>query len=155
MEYLLMTLFLLFVIIILIFFLIWWQSTQWSSDKQSLRIARVDTLMNRFINSPIFVKENSVFDDTRLMAAQSLGPGFCEDLERLFGEDWFIEVIALSTRPGCAGPCDASSYPCCGSWEICGQSGNNITRVIPVNVYRKAEDRNDLAILRVGVYEYD
>ena len=157
MEYLLLSFFILMVIIALIFFLTFWQSSTWSLEKQNLKIQRLDTLLNRFINSPLFVRENSVFDDSKLMAIKSLeSQGACEDLEGLFGSDWFLEIEVLTPRQGCAGPCESAvtDYPCCGSWVIiCGQGSKlNTTRALPVNVYRKAEDRNDLAVLTVGVY---
>lgn len=153
MEYLLLSFFILMVIIALIFFLTFWQSSSLNLEKQNLKIQRLDTLLNRFINSPLFVKENSVFDDSKLMAIQSLGgQGACKDLEGLFGSNWFLKVEVLNPRPGCAGPCTASSHPCCDTWEICGRGGNNVTRVLPANVYRKAENRNDLAVMTVGVY---
>ena len=152
MEYLLMSLFILIVIIALIFFLTWWQSSQLGMEQQNQRNERVNALMTMFINSPLLVRENSVFDDSKLMAAQSLRQEACTDLEPLFGSDWFIEVEILNPRPGCAGPCDASSYPCCGSWNLCSQDLRNVSMVLPVNVYRKYEDRTDLALLKVGVY---
>ncbi len=156
MEYLLLSFFILMVIIALILFLTFWQTSSLNLEKQNLKIQRLDTLLNRFINSPLFVKENSVFDDSKLMAIQSLeSQGACHDLEGLFGSDWSIEVEVLTPRPGCAGPCTVSSYPCCGSWEICTRGEKNVTRVLPVNVYRKAEDRNDLGLLTVGVYDID
>lgn len=161
MEYLLMSFFTLMVIIVLIFFLMWFQFNQYSMEQQKINLEKSDVLINRLVSSPLFVKENSVFDDARLMAIGSLGTGLCHDLERLFGSNWFLEIDILNPRPGCGGECTASSYPCCGYWEICpppytdaeleGMEMNR--RVLPVNVYRKAEDRTDLAVLRVGVYE--
>ena len=153
MEYLLLSLFILLVIIALIFFLTWWQSSQFGLEQQQQKNERINVLMERFINSPLFVRENSVFDDSRLMAVQSFRQEACTGLQGLFGSEWFIEIEVLNPRPGCAGPCDASSYPCCGSWVICPQNIRNVSRVLPVNVYRRAEDRTDLGLLRVGVYE--
>jgi hypothetical protein len=152
MEYLLLSLFILLVIIALVFFLTWWQSSQFGLEQQQLKNERIIVLMDRFINSPMFVKENSVFDDSRLMSVQSFRQEACTDLQKMFGADWFIEIEVLNSRPGCAGPCDASTYPCCGSWVICPQNKKNVSMVLPVNVYRKAEDRTDLGLLRVGVY---
>ena len=155
MEYLLMSFFMLLVIFVLIFFLFWWQATQLNMEQNTIKIEQTDVLMNRITSSPIFVSEDSVLDDSKLMALMSLGRETCNDMERLFGERWFIEVEAINTRPGCAGECDASSYPCCGYWEICPPESEPVEvsmRVLPVNVYRKAEDRTDLAVIRVGVY---
>jgi hypothetical protein len=152
MEYLLLSFFILLVIIALIFFLSWWQASQFNIEQHKQKSQRVMALTERFINSPLFVRENSVFDDTKLLAVQSFRAEACQELESLFGGEWFLEVEVLNPRPGCAGPCDASSYPCCGSWTICPQRGINITMVLPVNVYRRVEDRTDLGLLKVGVY---
>jgi hypothetical protein len=152
MEYLLLSFFILMVIIALIFFLSWWQASQFNLEQQGQIHQRVEVLLYRFINSPLFVKENSVFDDSKLLAIQSYSQNICKELTTLFGSDWFLEIEVLNPRPGCAGPCDAVNYPCCGSWTICPQGKRNITRVLPVNVYRKIEDRTDLGVLRVGVY---
>ncbi len=153
MEYLLLSVFILLMIMSLIFFLAWWQSSQFGLEQKKLKDQRVDVLMNRFINSPLFVTENSVFDDSKLQAIQSLRQDACQDLESMFGGDWFITIEVLNQHPGeNIGECTASNYPDCGYWEMCGQGERNVSRVLPVNVYRKAEDRNDLALLTVGVY---
>jgi hypothetical protein len=156
MEYLLLSLFILIVIMTLIFFLTWWQSSTWNLEKQNLKTQRIETLLKAFIASPLFVRENSVFDDSRLMAIKSLeGQGICEDLGAFFGSGWFLEIESLTPRAGCSGPCESSvtDYPCCSSWVICGQGSKiNTTRVLPVNVYRRVDGRNDLGVLKVGVY---
>jgi hypothetical protein len=152
MEYLLLSLFVLLVIISLIFFLSWWQLSQFGLEEQRIKNDRVVALLNRFTNSPLFVKENSVFDDSRLLAIQLLGDDACRELEDLLGSGWFMEIEVLS-RPGCAGQCSQSNYDCCNYWSLCSQGSRmNVSMSIPVNVYRKAEDRTDLAALRVGVY---
>jgi hypothetical protein len=152
MEYLLLSLFILLIIIVMVFFLSWWQFSQFGMEQQRMKNQRTEVLASRFINSPLFVTDNSVFDDSRLMGIQSLGLEYCSELEPFFGGEWFLRIDVLSPRPGCQGPCDASSYPCCGSWEICGQGKRNITRVLPVNIFRHIEDRMDLGLLTVGVY---
>ena len=152
MEYLLMSFFVLVVIVVLILFLSWWNLSNLEMEQVEAEFERVDTLVERVSDSPLFVKENSVFDDSKLLAIQSLGVDACTDLEEIFGPTWSLEIESLTPRPGCAGPCDVLSYPCCGSWLICPL--NNIlnkTRVLPVNVYRFAEDRTDLAIMKIGV----
>ncbi|MCK4714420.1 MAG: hypothetical protein KAT35_02510, partial [Candidatus Aenigmarchaeota archaeon] len=82
MEYLLMSFFMLLVILVLIFFLGWWQFTQFHMESQTAEFQRVEVLMNRIINSPILVRENSVFDDSSLMAVQSLRSSACQKLDR-------------------------------------------------------------------------
>ena len=150
-----MSFFMLVVIVALIFFLTWWQFSQLGAEKQNINTQNIEKHLRMFINTPLLVNENSVLDGSKLMAIQSLGQDACQKLETLFGERWYIEVEILS-RTSCLGQCDASSYPCCGYWEICKPSqepGNVDMLVLPVNVYRKSYDRTDLGLLRVGVYE--
>ena len=96
MEYMLMAFFMLFVIVVIIFFLGWWQFSQLGAEQESLKIRESDVLMNRLINSPLFVIENSVFDDSRLMSMQSLGTDLCDDLSPIFGDRWFLELESLN-----------------------------------------------------------
>ena len=140
------------VIIAIIFFLSWWQFSQFAMEQQDIKNQRIDVLMQRLIGSPLLVKENSVFDDSKLMAIDSFHSDACTDMKDIFGEDWFIEIEVLTPNPGCEGDCDSLNYPCCGHWEICGQGERNVSRVLPVNVYRRVDGRTDLGLLRVGVY---
>ncbi len=156
MEYILMSFFMLLVIIILIFFLGWFEFSQLGAEQEKLKLQRSDDLMRKFIASPILVQEDSVFDDARLMAVQSLGWDMCQEMQDYFGGNWFIEIEVLNPRPGCGGPCDASTYPCCGYWELCPPQQEPLEvniRALPVNVYRQAEGRTDLGVIRVGAYE--
>jgi hypothetical protein len=154
MEYLLLSFFILMVIIAMIFFLTFFQLSQLEMEKQSMNDQRLDSLLKRFMNSPVFVKQNSVFDDSKLMAIWSLQKsGICNDLSGLFGDDWFIELEVLNQHPGeNIGECNAMNYPDCGYWSICAHPGISISKVIPVNIYRKAQERTDLGLLKVGVY---
>lgn len=152
MEYLFLSLFVLLVIISLIFFLSWWQLSQFGLEEQRLKNDRLLALLRGFTHSPLLVKGDSLFDDSRLLAVQLLGDDACGELEALFGRDWFMEIEVIN-RPGCAGQCRQSNYGCCNYWSLCTQGDRpNVSRSIPVNVYRKAEDRTDLAVLKVGVY---
>lgn len=159
MEYILMSFFMLLVILVLIFFIGWWEFSKLNAQRATMDIESSDELMNRLINSPILVRENSVFDDSRLMAVYSLeSQGICQDLERLYGGNWFMEIQLL--RPGSEDviPCTASENPDCNNWVICPMPGDlpedtEITRrALPVNVYRKSFDRTDMAVLYAGVY---
>jgi hypothetical protein len=152
MEYLLLSFFVVFAILIVIFFLTWWQVSQLDLEKQTIKSNRAVSLLEKSASSQLMVARDSVFDDSKLMALQSLGARGCSLLHGQLGQEWFIAVQVLNPRPGCESGCDASSYPCCARWEICGTGKPNITRVLPVNVFRKAEERTDLGLLTVGVY---
>lgn len=152
MEYLLLSFFILMVILVMILFLTGWFFSQQGLEQQNIEKERALTMLERLTNSPLFVKENSVFDDSKLIAIQSLGEtSACRDFQDLFGSGWFMELEVLS-RPG--GDCDWSSYLNCGHWKlVCGRAGaRNISYDLPVNIYRKVEDRTDLGSLKAGIY---
>jgi hypothetical protein len=153
MEYLLISFFVLMVILFMIFFLTGWFFSQQGLEQQNIQNQRVLTMLERVTNSQLFVNENSVFDDLKLLSAQSMPQEeLCSDLSRLFGDGWFLRIEVIN-RPG--GPCDFSSYVSgCGSWELrCGEPGEGQRIMnLPVNVFRKAEDRTDIGVLTVGVY---
>jgi hypothetical protein len=152
MEYLLMSLFVLMVIIVLILFLSWWQLSQINMEERNIKNHEIISLMDQIGNSPVLAMSSMDFDDSRLTAVASLGNEACTDLRSMLGGDWYIEVDVLDPEPGCERPCDASSYPCCSSWSLCGRDAANVSMVMPANVYRKATGMTDLALLRVGVY---
>lgn len=153
MEYLLLSFFVLATIIVMIFFLTGWQFSQFNLENQKIQNTRVINLQDSFINSQIFVNENSVFDDAKLTSIQSFHYEACEDLAAIFGSDWYIEIQVLNPFDDCSGLCSASTYPCCGRWEICtDDSRTSVNRNLPVNVYRKSTEKTELAVLKVGVF---
>jgi len=107
----------------------------------------------------LFVKENGVFDDAKLTALNYSVANVCNDLEDIFGNDWFFEVQVLDGTDIIT-PCTQTSYPNCNYWSFCAVSGNNIAFDLPVNVYRNTRTSletdilggTDLALLKVGVY---
>ena len=156
MEYLLLSFFILLIIVALIFFFSWWQFSQLGMEERNIENQRIILLMDRLSNSPLLVKENSVFDDSKLQTFQGLAnQGFCNDLEGIFGMDWYLEIEILN-RPEHPDSCHGINYyPQCSSWSIvCGVWGErNVSLVLPVNVFRKLEGRTDLGLMRVGVYQ--
>ena len=150
MEYILVTFFILLIIVALLFFLSWYQFSQISMEEHKLKSERVMFLARYASNSPYMVKENSMFDDSKLTALKSLGPDACRELESVFGYEWFIMIRAFEGEDDV--PCTWSNYPDCNTWEFCTQDKRNISRVLPVNIYRKMSEENGIGTLEVGIY---
>jgi hypothetical protein len=150
MEYVLMTFFIIVIILGLLFFLSWWQFTQIGMQEHKTRMERVFMTARYMSNSPYFVKENSFFDDAKLTAAKSLGSSVCKDFESLFGYDCFIKVRVFDGDLEI--PCTWGNYPDCNSWEFCTKNQRNISRILPVNIYRKISESNGVGTMEVGVY---
>jgi len=158
MEYIIMTFFIVIVIVVLIFFLTGFQISQFSSQKYQNTMDHALFLMKQTSSSPIFVKEEGVFDDAKLTALASL-PNLCGELRDRFGGEWFFEVRVLDNSDDVL--CTADSYPECNLWSFCTTEKTFIAYDIPVNVYMNTKTKletdvlpgNDLALLKVGVYE--
>jgi hypothetical protein len=165
MEYLILTIFIMFIIIVLVFFLSGWQYSQFRSREYRDETQRVVLLMDYFTNSPYFIKEKSMFDDSKLWAIMDTDDS-CEYLEEIFGQNWFAEIEVID-ESGIRKECDPdspSTYLDCNYWSFCLSSDPDekfMSYVIPVNVYRKyyqstehpeMKERTDVGTLKVGVY---
>ncbi len=154
MEYIILSFFILVIIVALLFFLSWWQFSQLGMEEHKLKMEKVFFTARYISNSPYFVKENSVFDDAKLTAANSLGTGICEDFEKVFGYNWFIRINIFEGDVEI--PCTWNNYPDCNSWEFCtkrqGKDQKSTSRILPINIYRKMSEENGVGIIEVGVY---
>jgi hypothetical protein len=153
MEYILLTFFILVIILALLLFLSWWQLSQIGMQEHNIQMDKVFFTARYVSSSPYFVKENSVFDDAKLTAIQSLGSSVCKDFERVLGYNWFIKVKIFEGDTDI--PCTWNNYPDCNIWEICTRVTDNektTSRILPVNVYRKISEENGVGIMEAGVY---
>ena len=153
MEYILLTLFILMIIFALLFFLSWWQGTQLGMEEHNVKAERTLFLARYVSSSPYFIKENSVFDDSKLTAMQSMGPQICTELEKVFGFDWFIKIRSFDGDEEVL--CTWNSYRegGCNSWKFCTKEDQrNISRALPVNIYSKLTGMTGIGIMEVGVY---
>ncbi len=158
MEYIMLTFFIMVIVIVLIFFLGGWQMTQVEMEKIRGRSDKALALMKEVSASPLLVRSNQVFDDTKLMVTLERE---CSELEDIFGADIFFEVTVI----GCNVTCNSTEdYPGCCSWSFCKKEGRTTAYDLPVNVYRKLghlgelENKKglfgtvELASLTAGVY---
>jgi len=157
MEYIVLTFFIFVVIIVLIFFLFGFQITQLGSEKRKGFSDRALELTKQISASPLFVKEEGVFDDGKLTSLTTIG-NTCEKLEKILGKDWFFEVRVLGTDV--LTPCSQETFLDCNYWSFCTQDKNSIAFDLPVNVYRNIGTivstgvlpRTDIGLLKVGIY---
>jgi hypothetical protein len=150
MEYILLTVFIIMIIFALLIFLSWWQTSQLGMQEHRIKTEKTLFLARYLSTSPYFVKEGSVFDDAKLTAIKSLGPDICKEFEGIFGYDWFIRIRSFSGE--IERECTWTNYPDCNVWEFCTRDQKNTSMVIPVNIYRKVSERNDIGTMEVGVY---
>ncbi len=152
MEYIFMSLLVVIVIVILVLFLGWWNAMQLGMEQKRIADDRALFFMKHIISSEYFVKENSVFDDSKLTAA-TMDPSFCKDFSDVFGSNWYFDVKIIDNNPDIK--CTVTDYPDCNHWTFCEPAHipkrKNIYN-IPVNVYRKINETYALALLTVGVY---
>ena len=98
MEYLFLSLFVIFIIVGLMMFLFIFQVGQNTSALERSVEAELFSITNRVVVSPFLVRKNSEFDDAKLTALQEIvsQPGGCQEFERMFGKDVFITVTDLN-----------------------------------------------------------
>lgn len=152
MEYILLTVFLIVVILMIVFFLTWWYGAQIDMERVSSRTDLVLSLIRQVSDTPYFVKENGMFDDSKLTAMKSLS---CTELEKIFGYDWFMRVKALDGGPEteCSENNYQYTYPNCNRWNFCVKNMEYSSNIVPINIYRKIDNRVEIGTLEVGVYE--
>ncbi len=132
MEQIITLFFIIIIIVFIIFFLTVWQVSRANVEKNRVEQRRAMNILKRMIVSEYLVKENSMFDDSKLTSMLDR----CEDLEKLFGENWFAEIKIINGKNDI--PCSPGVYDTnCNLWTYCKKKGNFTSYILPVNVYRK------------------
>ena len=155
-EYIFMAFFVVFIIVILVLFLGWWNVIHIGAEQKKLHDDRAFFLLKHLMISQMLVRENSVFDDSRLTAMKRMeqtGTDICKKFSEIFGKNWYFRLRILDEDPD--KECTFQNYPDCNLWSFCEPSNTRIPKyqyTIPVNVYRSLNDRKDLALLTAGVY---
>jgi hypothetical protein len=178
MEYAVLVVMIMFVILFVVALIFGFQMLQMGSEKskavetESLFILR-NMISSPIINNPQYPK-GSVLDDAKLTVMT------CEEIEALFGEGVWIQVVSFFEKPDCDVPgmtggeraaCRQSlddivavenrectgagqnDYPQCGKWTFCeeNRAERMIYRSVPVNVYRRMTGAVSLGALTVGI----
>jgi len=160
MEYIFMTLFVIFVIALLVLFLGWWNIMHIGTEHARSMDDKALFLAKYLMVSPFFVKEKFVFDDsllTGMKRLESSGKNVCRELDEILGSNWYFEVKIADGEE--ENECTQFVYPDCNYWSFCKPKSLEEERIakyvytFPVNVYRHVTQKHDLALLTVGVYE--
>ena len=135
-----------------------------AKERRSLFLLQ-SIISSNMLNNPQY-QTGSVFDDSKLTVIK------CEDIEKLFGEDAWINITVLKDESVCDNfaqgrkrncikvlkeeaniPCATSNYPKCNIWTLCEKNTKErmIYRSIPVNIHRKINGMIELGVLTVGV----
>ena len=149
MEYIFMTLFIVIIISILIFFLMGWQFTQMHASDTKTESEKALYLTKFFLKSPYLTRDESLFDEAKLMAFQV--EDVCDEMSVVFGRDWFARIYYLEENND---PCTSlADYGNCDYWSLCEQPGRKaFSFILPVDIYRNADKSIHMGILEVGVY---
>lgn len=148
MEYIFMTVFLIVVIIGLMLFLFWWNFSQFKIEEIKNKDNRIISIARYIMVDPVFVNEDSIFDDAKLTAINMTIK--CKELEDILGDGWYLKIKSLDLEG--EKYCNWLRYPDCNFWVICKENKDHISQKFPVNIYRKISDKISIGILEVGVY---
>jgi hypothetical protein len=178
MEYAVLVVMIMFVILFVVALIFGFQMIQTGSEKSKDIEAESLFVLRNMISSPIMnnpqYQKGSVLDDAKLTVMT------CEDVEALFGEGVWVQVVSFFEKPDCDVPgmspgevyeCTQSfddiaaventectgagqnAYPQCGKWTFCedNRAERMIYRSVPVNVYRRMTGVISLGALTVGI----
>ena len=161
MEHLLMAVILLMVIVAAMFFFFGFQSTKSKGAAFKDDISKILLTTNLLSKSPFLVKEDGIFDDSKLVGfTGAYARQGCEEVSNITGPACITVERVLAA--GDKNECDPVNFQergknACNVWticnEVCLQLQNKQSRglSIPVNIFRKLENRVDLGVLTVKV----
>lgn len=156
-EYVIATFFIVLILIVVIFMLSSYQAGQLELEQQRIKDLRTMAMLKRVLSSPMLARDDSVLDDTKLIAAL----GMCKEMEEYFGKKWYAVVRILDGKDVMR--CEEGEYSTeCNYWIFCwenieeGRSGYKV----PVNVARKmywvmrrgTSSKAEPAFVEVGIY---
>jgi len=164
MEYMFLTLFVIFIVIAFVIFLSWWNVSQMDVEKSGMELDKTLVLTKSLISSPFLAREDSMLDDGKLTVLQAMGQDTCTSIGSIYGADWFAVIRLLDGRNDT--PCNQTSYPDCNYWSLCKKdlsapgAKNYRSYVVPVNIYRNMGmvlttgvlGRSYVGSIEVGVY---
>jgi hypothetical protein len=159
MEYMFLTLFVIFIVIAFVLFLSWWNISQMDVEKSKVELDKTLVLTRSLISSPFLAREDSMLDDGKLTVLQGMGQDACERIGSIYGANWFAVVRLLDGSNDTV--CNSTSYPDCNYWSFCKTASKNYrSYVVPVNIYRNIGTvlstgvlgRTYIGSIEVGVY---
>jgi len=160
MEYMFLTLFVIFIIIAFVIFLSWWNVSQLDVEKSSVELDKTLVLTKSLVSSPFLARDDSMLDDGKLTALQEMGQDACSSIGSIYGADWFAVIHLYDGNNDTL--CSTANYPDCNYWSLCKKPDEKNYRsyVVPVNIYRNIGvvlstgvlGRSYVGSIEVGVY---
>ena len=159
MEHLLMAVILLMVVVAAMFFFFGFQSTKSKSLAFREDIDRIILAEGILLKSDALTREDGVFDDSKLVGFVKTDG--CSAIKNITGEACIKvnEVLIGGEDENQCGPenFEQTGKSACNIWTICAdiceklKTKNSKGLSIPMNIFRKLENKVDLGILTVGV----
>lgn len=145
MEYMVMTIMILFVVVIGFFFLFGFESGKLEGDKSRNRFDSALSIAGILARSDILAKRGLVFDDSKLIVAD------CETIKTLVKTNACVSVEKVLFSGESKTACSLSNYPECNSWVLCKDlcTGKTVGTLLPVNIYRKFSGKTEIGIISV------
>ncbi|MBU0898799.1 MAG: hypothetical protein KKB03_03700 [Nanoarchaeota archaeon] len=157
MEYIIMTFFMMIIITFMVMMFLGIQFMNIDSESSKQKMDRSLALMKSFSKTPLFSKDSSITEDTviydkKLTAAMLNEAETCENLRKIFGLHWSIEVAVIDGETEQL--CDWTDYDNCNKWILCEEEITEgvLIRDIPVNVYRDSTDTVEAGLMTVKTY---
>ena len=113
MEYMVMTIMILFVVVIGFFFLFGFESGKLEGDKSKDKFDSALSIAGILARSDLLAKKDLVFDDSKLMAAD------CETIKSLTKTNVCVAVEKVLFSGESKTACSPSNYPECNRWVLC------------------------------------
>ena len=177
MEYAIFVIIAVFIIAFVLFMVFGFQflsaGSEASQETERQSLVLLQSLLSSRTLGNLQYQKLSVLDDSKLTAAMSLD---CSDIETLFGQGVWINVTAFTEIPDCSGltlstgwvecdearsriletsseMCSDTNYPDCGMWVLCEENRQErmTYRSVPVNIYRKLENRVGIGVITIGL----
>jgi len=152
-ENLIVIFFVIVILVILMIVLTNYQFYEMEMEKRKIQRESALTFAKRFLNIQLVTKTNGILEDAKLSALYTIP---CEDLEKILGTNWFVEVKIFEDNDITI-PCTVHNYPECNYWVFtsCNRGMRNVSYTLPVNIYRKMLERTDIGIIKAGLYVSD
>ncbi len=152
MEYMLLSVFLIAILVVGIFLLSGFQQVKTKGETTKELTSKQLLSMNILTHSSLFTKGDKL-DDSKLQTFTDAES--CDDIEKIVGQQTCIQIEALLPSAREDKECDLGSYPECNKWtlckDVCVSKGSFRILTLPVNIYRKIQNRVDLGVLTFKV----
>ncbi|HLD56874.1 MAG TPA: hypothetical protein VJA47_01115 [archaeon] len=153
MEYILLSVFLIAILVIGMLMLSGFENLKAKGQTTKEIASRQLLSLGIFSHSNLFTKAENQLDDSKLQA--SIEEDGCDALEKLIGQQACLEVEALLPSVREENECNPATYPECNKWTVCKEVCTTKTGfriyTMPVNIFRKIQNRIDLGVITLKV----